>query len=104
LRPGGAETLRFTEVPDPVPQSGEILVRVQACGINYPDVLIIEDRYQFRPPRPFAPGCELAGVVDAVGTGVKGWEEGDRLIATVDHGGLDTPWKPSQPAMKLQLS
>jgi NADPH:quinone reductase len=85
---GGPETLAWTEAPDPVAQPGEILVRVEACAINYPDVLIIEDRYQFRPSRPFAPGCELAGVVQAVGCGVEGWAEGDRLIATVAHGGL----------------
>lgn len=85
---GGPETLEWTEAPDPVAGPGEILVRVEACAINYPDVLIIEDQYQFRPPRPFAPGCELAGIVEAVGSGVAGWSQGDRLIATVGHGGL----------------
>jgi NADPH:quinone reductase-like Zn-dependent oxidoreductase len=48
-------------------------VRVKACAINYPDVLIIEDKYQFKPPRPFAPGGEIAGIVEAVGEGVEGW-------------------------------
>jgi NADPH:quinone reductase-like Zn-dependent oxidoreductase len=65
-----------------------LLVRVHACAINYPDVLIIEDKYQFRPPRPFAPGGEVAGEVEAVGEGVKGWRVGDRLIAYHGHGGL----------------
>ena len=54
--PGGPETLRLDKVPDPVAGPGELLVRVRAAAINYPDVLIIEDKYQFKPPRPFAPG------------------------------------------------
>jgi len=86
--PGGPETLALTELPDPVPGPGQLLVRVKACAINYPDVLIIEDKYQFRPERPFAPGGEIAGVVEAVGEGVTGWSEGARLIAMLGHGGL----------------
>jgi NADPH:quinone reductase-like Zn-dependent oxidoreductase len=54
--PGGPETLLIAELPDPSPGPGELLVRVRACSINYPDVLIIEDKYQLKPPRPFAPG------------------------------------------------
>ena len=86
--PGGPETLELAELPDPVPGPGQLLVRVKACAINYPDVLIIEDKYQFRPERPFAPGGEIAGVVEAAGEGVAGWAEGDRLIAMLGHGGL----------------
>ena len=86
--PGGPETLRLAEVADPVAGPGELLVRVRAAAINYPDVLIIEDKYQFRPPRPFAPGGEIAGQVEAVGEGVEGWTAGDRLIAVPGHGGL----------------
>jgi NADPH2:quinone reductase len=86
--PGGPETLLLAEVPDPSAGPGELLVRIHACAINYPDVLIIEDRYQFKPPRPFAPGGEVAGVVEAVGQGVSGWHIGDRLIAYHGHGGL----------------
>jgi NADPH2:quinone reductase len=85
---GGPETLVLEEVPDPQPGPGQLLVRVRACAINYPDVLIIEDKYQFKPPRPFAPGGEIAGIVEAVGEGVSGWREGDRLIAMIGHGGL----------------
>jgi NADPH:quinone reductase-like Zn-dependent oxidoreductase len=87
-QPGGPETLRLDEVPDPRPGAGQLLVRVRACAINYPDVLIIEDKYQFKPPRPFAPGGEIAGIVEAVGEGVSGWAEGDRVIAMIGHGGL----------------
>ena len=86
--PGPPETLQLTDVPDPVPGAGQLLVRVKACAINYPDVLIVEDKYQFKPPRPFAPGGEIAGVVEQVGEGVAGWSEGDRLIAMLGHGGL----------------
>jgi NADPH:quinone reductase-like Zn-dependent oxidoreductase len=85
---GGPETLALTDVPDPIAGPGQLLVRVKACAINYPDVLIIEDKYQFKPPRPFAPGGEISGVVDAVGEGVTGWSVGDRLIAMIGHGGL----------------
>jgi NADPH:quinone reductase-like Zn-dependent oxidoreductase len=86
--PGGPETLVLEDVPEPQAGPAQLLVRVKACAINYPDVLIIEDKYQFKPPRPFAPGGEIAGVVEAVGEGVSGWNVGDRLIAMIGHGGL----------------
>jgi NADPH:quinone reductase len=86
--PGGPETLVLREVPDPVAGPGQLLVRVRACAINYPDVLIIEDKYQFKPNRPFAPGGEVAGIVETVGEGAEGWAEGDRVIAMIGHGGL----------------
>jgi NADPH:quinone reductase-like Zn-dependent oxidoreductase len=86
--PGGPETLLIDDVPEPTAGPGELLVRVRACAINYPDVLIIEDKYQLKPPRPFAPGSEIAGEVAAVGEGVEGWAAGDRLIAATGYGGL----------------
>jgi NADPH:quinone reductase-like Zn-dependent oxidoreductase len=86
--PGGPETLRLTDVPEPTPGPGDLLVRVRACASNFPDVLIIEDKYQLKPPRPFAPGGEIAGEVIAVGQGVDGWSAGDRLIAALGFGGL----------------
>ena len=86
--PGGPETLSVDELPDPLPGRGQLLVRVRAAAINYPDVLIIEDKYQFKPPRPFAPGGEIAGEVEALGEGVAGWAVGDRLIAVPGWGGL----------------
>ena len=76
--PGGPETLRLRICLIRAPGPGELLVRVRACAINYPDVLIIEDKYQLKPPRPFAPGGEIAGEVEAVGEGVEGWTAGDR--------------------------
>lgn len=86
--PGGPETLELAELPDPVAGAGQVVVDVRACAINYPDVLIIEDKYQFKPQRPFAPGGEIAGVVSALGEGAGEWAVGDRVIAMMGHGGL----------------
>ncbi|WP_295563124.1 NADPH:quinone oxidoreductase family protein [uncultured Sphingomonas sp.] len=86
--PGGPETLELTESPDPVPAKGQVLVAVKACAINYPDVLIIEDKYQFKPQRPFAPGGEIAGIIEALGEGVTDWQVGDRVMGVIGHGGL----------------
>ena len=85
---GGPETLVVEEVLDPTPMKGEVVIDVKAVGINFPDTLIIEDKYQFRPQRPFSPGAEVAGVVEAVGEGVKGLFKGDRVIAVPGWGGL----------------
>lgn len=86
--PGGPDTLVLRDIPDPVPGPGQVRITIRYCGINYPDVLVIEDRYQFRPQRPFAPGFETSGVIDAVGEGVADWQPGDRVIAPLNHGGL----------------
>lgn len=85
---GGPETLKMTEIDAPVAGAGELLVAVKACSINFPDALIIKDMYQLKPQRPFAPGSEIAGVVEAVGEGVTGWSVGDRVIAGTGFGGL----------------
>ena len=86
--PGGPETLVLRDVPEPSPAAGELLVRVRACSMNFPDVLIIEDKYQLKAQRPFAPGGEIAGEVIAVGESVTGWSVDDRLIAALGFGGL----------------
>lgn len=96
---GGPETLVLDELESPVPGPGQVRITVKACAINYPDVLIIEDKYQFKPQRPFAPGGELSGVVDAVGEGVTKWKAGDRVIAMMGNGGLAT--EVLAPAEKL---
>ncbi|HEV2558174.1 MAG TPA: NADPH:quinone oxidoreductase family protein [Microvirga sp.] len=85
---GGPDTLVLEEVPDPRPEPGQVLVAVQACGVNYPDLLIIEDRYQFKPARPFAPGGEVSGIVEAVGDGVSTLKPGDRVIGFAGWGGM----------------
>jgi NADPH:quinone reductase len=85
---GGPETLTLGELPEPVAGPGQVLVAVKAASINYPDTLMIVDLYQFKPPRPFAPGGEVAGVVEAIGEGVEGFAVGDRVIALCGNGGL----------------
>ena len=85
---GGPETLEFGDLPDREPGKGEILIDVKACSINFPDTLIIEDKYQVKPPRPFAPGSEVAGTVAKLGEGVEGFSVGDRIITGTGFGGL----------------
>ena len=86
--PGPAASLVLEDIPEPFPGPGEARIAVRACAINYPDVLITLDRYQVRPPRPFAPGAEVSGVVDAVGEGVASPRVGDRVIGFPGWGGL----------------
>lgn len=86
--PGGPESLTLTELPDPTPGPGEVVLDVRACGVNYPDALIIADRYQVRPPRPFAPGGEIAGVVRVLGESVLGLAVGQRVVAVTGWGGM----------------
>lgn len=88
VAPGGPKSLLLAEVADPTPANGEAVISVRAVGVNYPDTLIIEDRYQFRPPRPFSPGGEVAGVVEALGPDVSGIAPGDRVIAVPGWGGM----------------
>ncbi len=86
--PGGPETLELKDIATPEPGPGEVRIRVRACGVNYPDTLIIEDKYQFRPERPFSPGGEVSGEIDAVGDGVEGLSVGDRVIGMISWGGM----------------
>jgi NADPH2:quinone reductase len=83
---GPPESLVVRDVPTPEPGRGEVRIKVHAAGVNFPDTLIIEDKYQFKPPRPFAPGGEAAGIVDALGEGVTNVKVGDRVIAMTGHG------------------
>ena len=85
---GGPETLVVDEVPEPACGPGQVLLSVKACGVNYPDVLMIQDMYQFKPPRPFSPGGEVSGVVKALGEGVTGVKVGDRVLACTGSGGM----------------
>lgn len=85
---GGPETLQLTDVPEPTIGPGELLIRVHTCGVNYPDVLIIQDLYQEKVPRPFAPGGEIGGIVESVGEGVTAFAPGDAVIGLALHGGM----------------
>ena len=85
---GGPETLVVEDIAAPTPGKGEVLIDVAACAINFPDTLIIRDMYQFKPPRPFAPGGEISGIIEALGEGVEGFAVGDKVICGVGNGGL----------------
>jgi NADPH:quinone reductase len=85
---GGPETLVLEEVAEPLAGPGQVRVAVRACGVNFPDLLIIQDLYQYKPPRPFAPGSEVAGIVDAVGEGVEHVRVGDRVLLSPARGGM----------------
>jgi NADPH2:quinone reductase len=83
---GLPDTLVVRELPEVVPDAGKVAIKVEAAGVNFPDVLIIQNKYQFKPELPFTPGGELAGTVTAVGEGVSQYKPGDRVIAFVGQG------------------
>jgi NADPH:quinone reductase len=83
---GLPDTLVLEEVADPTPAAGQVVIDMKAAGANFPDVLIIQNKYQFKPALPFAPGAEFAGVVSAVGEGVTKVKLGDRVIGNCGHG------------------
>jgi NADPH2:quinone reductase len=85
---GGPETLVYEDMPAPEVRPGMAVISVKAIGINFPDVLMIEDKYQSKPPRPFAPGGEVSGVVKSVGEGVTNVKVGDRVLAQIGSGGM----------------
>ncbi|MEZ4394035.1 MAG: NADPH:quinone oxidoreductase family protein [Polyangiales bacterium] len=83
---GGPSSLQVDALDDPTPGAGEVAIDVRAAGVNFPEVLLSYGKYQFKPPTPFIPGGELAGVVAAVGEGVTSLRVGDRVAATMIHG------------------
>ena len=82
----GSVTLDELDLPDPGP--GEVQVRLKACAVNFPDLLMIQGKYQHKPPLPFAPGGEASGDIAAVGPGVTGWKEGDAVCFGARAGGF----------------
>jgi NADPH2:quinone reductase len=88
LKPGPPESLQLIDTPDPSAGEGEVVVAIKAAGVNFPDTLIIEDKYQFKPDRPFAPGGEVAGIIESVGPGVTHLKAGQRVTASVGWGGF----------------
>ncbi|MDR3466216.1 MAG: NADPH:quinone oxidoreductase family protein [Xanthobacteraceae bacterium] len=85
---GDPGTLVLADVPEPEPGPNDVLVAVKACGINFPDGLLIRDKYQIRPPRPFAPGSEISGIVARVGAAVSRFRPGQHVIGRLGWGGL----------------
>src|SRR5690606_30711986 len=84
---GPPSSLVVEEVPDLSPAAGQVCVEVHAAGVNFPDSLIIQGKYQFKPELPFSPGAEVAGIVKELGAGVTGLRVGDRVIAATTWGG-----------------
>src|SRR5437879_13857854 len=85
---GPVEGLRLGEAPAPIPADGEVVIAVRAAGINYADAIMVAGHYQTKPPLPFSPGLEAAGIVAACGDGVTRFRPGDRVMAILAHGGL----------------
>jgi NADPH2:quinone reductase len=85
---GPPESLVLEEVEDPTASAGQIVVDVAACAVNFPDLLMIQNLYQFKPDLPFSPGGEVAGIVSKVGVGVTGVGVGDRVLGSTGWGGL----------------
>ena len=83
---GPPESLVVEDVPSPTPGPGEVVLSVKAASVNFPDVLIIQNKYQFKPPLPFSPGSEMAGVVKSVGDSVTGFKPGDTVMAITTYG------------------
>src|SRR5215510_14168933 len=85
---GAVEDLTIEEVPAPAPAADEVLIDVRATSVNYADSIMVAGKYQTRPPFPFSPGLETAGVVTRCGDGVTRFRPGDRVMATLAYGGL----------------
>jgi NADPH2:quinone reductase len=88
--PVGVEALAWKELPTPEPKAGEVLVEIQAASLNFPDLLIVQNKYQFKPPLPFVPGSEFAGIVRAVGEGVTHLKPGQAVACLHGTGGFAT--------------
>jgi len=84
---GDPSTLEYADAPTPRPTAGEVLIEVRAIGCNFPDILIVQGKYQHRPDPPFSPGCEVAGIVRGIGAGVTEVGLGERVFATMAWGG-----------------
>jgi len=83
---GPPESLVVEDIPSPTPGPGEAVIAVKAASVNFPDVLIIQNKYQVKPPLPFSPGSEVAGIVETVGDGVTSFKPGDAVFAITTHG------------------
>jgi NADPH2:quinone reductase len=93
---GPPDSLVLESLESPRAGAGEVVVSVKAASVNFPDVLIIQNKYQFKPPLPFSPGSELAGVVKEVGVGVQGWRAGDKVMAFTTYGAFAEEVKTEQ--------
>jgi NADPH2:quinone reductase len=88
--PVGVDALTWKEIPTPAPQAGQVLVRIEAASLNFPDLLIVQNKYQMKPDLPFVPGSEYAGVIEAVGEGVTDLKVGQSVACLSGTGGFGT--------------
>ena len=88
--PVGVEALTWKELPTPSPQAGQVLIRIEAASLNFPDLLIVQNKYQMKPDLPFVPGSEYAGVIEAVGEGVTHLKVGQSVACLSGTGGFST--------------
>jgi NADPH2:quinone reductase len=88
--PTGVDALTWKDLPTPQPQAGEVLIEIRAASLNFPDLLIVQNKYQIKPPLPFVPGSEYAGVVQALGEGVKHLQVGQNVACLSGTGGFAT--------------
>ena len=93
---GPPESLVIEDVPSPVPGPGEVVISTRASSVNFPDVLIIENKYQLKPPLPFSPGSELAGVVKEAGVGMNRFKTGDAVMAITGYGAFAAEVKTTE--------
>src|SRR5256885_13754006 len=100
--PIGPDALAWKEVPTPEPKPGEVRVAIRAASLNFPDLLIVQNKYQIKPPLPFVPGSEYSGIVEAVGDGVSQLKVGDAVAVIGASGGFGThAIAPAAPAIPL---
>ena len=88
--PVGVDALTWKELPTPTPKAGEVLIEIKAASLNFPDLLIVQNKYQMKPPLPFVPGSEYAGVIQAVGEGVAHLKVGQHVACLSGTGGFGT--------------
>ncbi len=88
--PTGVDALQWKELPTPEPGAGQVRIRIEAASLNFPDLLIVQNKYQMKPPLPFVPGSEYAGVIEAIGEGVKHLKPGQRVACLSGTGGFGT--------------
>ena len=91
--PVGVQALKWTELPTPTPGADEVLIRIQAASLNFPDLLIVQNKYQMKPALPFVPGSEYAGIVQAVGEGVTHLQVGQAVACLSGTGGFGSTGK-----------
>ena len=85
---GEIDSLVFEEIQSPIPADNQVLIDMKACGVNFPDTLMVQGKYQFKPAFPFSPGGEVAGIVSAIGQNVKHLKIGDKVFSLTGHGGF----------------